>query len=97
MEEIQSSPLKPYVSIGVHLSKAEERAVFGKFPSPRGLTPEHFLKVARKHTEEANRLEPPEKKSLLSWPSSKDLSVTDTSVTDVGTGGLSVQGGVARS
>ncbi|KAF8887596.1 hypothetical protein BD779DRAFT_505209 [Infundibulicybe gibba] len=50
LEELQSSPLKPYVSIAVHLSKAEERAVFGKFPGPRGLTPTHFLKVAREHT-----------------------------------------------
>ncbi|TFK61352.1 hypothetical protein BDN72DRAFT_883200, partial [Pluteus cervinus] len=50
LEEIESTLLKPYVAVGVHLSNAQERAVFGKFPGPRGLTPQHFLKIAREHT-----------------------------------------------
>jgi len=82
LEEIQSSPLKPYVSIGVRLSRAEERAVFGKFPGPRGLTPEHFLKVAREHTQNTNRSTPVEKKPFLPWPSVKHTSSTDASATD---------------
>lgn len=56
--------------------------MFGKFPSPRGLTPEYFLKLSREHTKEANRPEPAEKKSLIPWPSSKDTSATDASATD---------------
>jgi len=47
LKDIISSPLRPYVALGVHLSKSQERAVFGKFNGPRGLTPEHFLKVAQ--------------------------------------------------
>ncbi|KAF8630523.1 hypothetical protein AX15_002869 [Amanita polypyramis BW_CC] len=54
LEKINSSPLRPYVSLAVRLTKGEERAVFGKFPGPRGLTPQHLLKVAQK------QLVPPE-------------------------------------
>ncbi|KAG6919327.1 hypothetical protein DXG01_006873 [Tephrocybe rancida] len=68
IEEILSSPLKPYVSVGVNLKPVEERVVFGRFPDSRGLSAEHFLKIARERTskelraiEEANRL-------TLSWP-----------------------------
>jgi hypothetical protein len=39
--------LKPYVSIGVSLSKSEQRAAFGKFTNAQGLTPSHLLRVAR--------------------------------------------------
>ncbi|KAG7448333.1 uncharacterized protein BT62DRAFT_890834 [Guyanagaster necrorhizus] len=48
IEAIESSPLKAYVERGVHLTKKEERAAFGKFTTNGGLTPEHFLKVMRK-------------------------------------------------
>jgi large subunit ribosomal protein L41 len=40
--------LKPYVSVSVRLTKGEERAAFGKFYGPRGLTAQHFLKVAQR-------------------------------------------------
>ena len=56
--------------------------MFGKFSGPRGLTPEHFLKIAREHTQKTNRSEPVEKKSLLPWPSVKHTSATDTSAVD---------------
>lgn len=51
LEQIINCPLKPYVGLGVRLTGSESRAVFGRFPGPRGLTPEHFLKVAQKHAE----------------------------------------------
>lgn len=51
IEEIETTPLKPYVALNVNLKPSEERAVFGKFPGPRGLTPEHLLKISRKYTE----------------------------------------------
>ncbi|KAF8155478.1 hypothetical protein B0H34DRAFT_496409 [Crassisporium funariophilum] len=50
IHEIESSPLKPYVALGAHLTKEEERSVFGKFIGPSGLTPRHFLRIAREHT-----------------------------------------------
>ncbi|RDB30797.1 hypothetical protein Hypma_005759 [Hypsizygus marmoreus] len=84
LEQIQASPLKPYVSVGVRLTRSEERAVFGTFPGPRGLTPEYFLKVARKHTGEALKAQPvAEKKSLLSWPlsSTEDSAQKEVAVT----------------
>ena len=56
--------------------------MFGKFPGPRGLTPEHFLKVAREHTQKTSHSESVEKKSLLPWPSVKQSSTTDASTTD---------------
>ncbi|KAF8809126.1 hypothetical protein BYT27DRAFT_6535769 [Phlegmacium glaucopus] len=50
IHEIESSPLKPYVAMGTRLSDDEEIAVFGRFRGPMGLTPKHFLRVAREHT-----------------------------------------------
>lgn len=50
IHEIESSPLRPYVALGTRLSKDEEIAVFGQFRGPMGLTPKHFLRVAREHT-----------------------------------------------
>ncbi|KAF9456407.1 hypothetical protein BDZ94DRAFT_1275718 [Collybia nuda] len=47
LETILLSPLKPYVSIGVGLSKSQQRAAFGKFTTSHGLTPSHLLQVAR--------------------------------------------------
>jgi large subunit ribosomal protein L41 len=89
-----SFQLKPYVHVGVRLSRAEERAVFGNFPGPRGLTPEHFLKVAREYTQAANRLPKPEEKQQ---ETSVDLTVTNTSVTEGGAEKPSTQGEFARS
>ncbi|KAG5642753.1 hypothetical protein DXG03_002234 [Asterophora parasitica] len=66
LEELLSSPLKPYVHVGVRLTQKESTAAFGRFRDSRGLSPEHLLKVSR----EKAALEPvPEKKRLLSWPS----------------------------
>ncbi|KAM6503840.1 hypothetical protein JOM56_000783 [Amanita muscaria] len=48
LERLNNSLLKPYVSLSVRLTAGEEKAVFGKFAGPRGLTPEHLLKVAQK-------------------------------------------------
>jgi len=42
--------LKPYVAIGKRLSTDQERAVFSKFHGVGGITPTHFLRVAREHT-----------------------------------------------
>lgn len=57
--------LKPYVSIAVRLTKGEERAVFGKFSGPRGLTAQHFLKVARECTSAETKLAATEKIEIL--------------------------------
>ncbi|KAF8645463.1 hypothetical protein AX16_007809 [Volvariella volvacea WC 439] len=48
---IENTQLKPYVAIGVNLTTGEERAVWGRFSGPRGLTPHHMLKVSREHTQ----------------------------------------------
>ncbi|PPR01118.1 LOW QUALITY PROTEIN: hypothetical protein CVT26_016060 [Gymnopilus dilepis] len=50
LEEIESSPLKPYVALGTKLSQDEERAVWGKFRTTGGLSAEHFLRVSREYT-----------------------------------------------
>ncbi|KAF9010283.1 hypothetical protein BDQ17DRAFT_1013808 [Cyathus striatus] len=65
IEDILNSPLKPYVAHGVRLTNAEERAVFGKFPGPRGLTGQHFLHVARGYAvaEQVNQ----GKQDVLKW------------------------------
>ncbi|TEB20510.1 hypothetical protein FA13DRAFT_1598958, partial [Coprinellus micaceus] len=47
IEQIATSPLKPYVSVKVDLTKEEERLPFGRFRGAGGLTPEHFLRVSR--------------------------------------------------
>ncbi|EAU89190.1 hypothetical protein CC1G_08597 [Coprinopsis cinerea okayama7 len=47
IETINSSPLKPYVSVKVNLTKEEERLPYGRFRHAEGLTPEHFLRVSR--------------------------------------------------
>ncbi|KAJ3501599.1 hypothetical protein NMY22_g18870 [Coprinellus aureogranulatus] len=49
VEEIATSPLKPYVSVKCNLTPEEERIPFGRFRGAGGLTPEHFLRVAREH------------------------------------------------
>jgi len=46
LQDLNESPLKPYVALGVHLTNSQRKAVFGKLPE-NGLTPEHFLKVAQ--------------------------------------------------
>ncbi|EKM76678.1 hypothetical protein AGABI1DRAFT_115590 [Agaricus bisporus var. burnettii JB137-S8] len=50
--EIESSPLKPYVSRSVYLSKKERQAVFGKLPAG-GLQGAQLLELARKRMSEA--------------------------------------------
>ncbi|KAL1682567.1 hypothetical protein EV122DRAFT_203613 [Schizophyllum commune] len=47
LEQIVNSPLKPYVAQDVHLKKQELNAVWGKFPSKRGVTPSLFLQKSR--------------------------------------------------
>jgi len=46
ISEIESSPLRPYVSTQTRLTKTEEQQVFGKLPS-QGLTAAHFLSLIR--------------------------------------------------
>ncbi|KAF9446839.1 hypothetical protein P691DRAFT_803334 [Macrolepiota fuliginosa MF-IS2] len=44
--EIESTPLKPYVSRSVYLSKSEKHAVYGKLPAG-GLQGQQLLDLAR--------------------------------------------------
>ncbi|KAG6819239.1 hypothetical protein H0H93_013897 [Arthromyces matolae] len=67
LEQILSSPLKPYVHVAVNLKPQESQAAFGRFTDSRGLSPEHFLRVAREKTGEALQIEVPDTPSL-SWP-----------------------------
>jgi len=46
VQDLNDSPLKPYVALDVRLTNSQKKAVFGKLPAS-GLTPEHFLKVAQ--------------------------------------------------
>ncbi|KAJ3566452.1 hypothetical protein NP233_g6996 [Leucocoprinus birnbaumii] len=46
ISEIESTPLKPYVSRKVHLTRAESRGVLGKLPAG-GLTGARLLELAR--------------------------------------------------
>ncbi|KDR80444.1 hypothetical protein GALMADRAFT_277607 [Galerina marginata CBS 339.88] len=57
IDELNSSPLKPYVAMGTKLTPDQESAVFSKFRKVGGLTPEHFLRVSREY---AYALENPE-------------------------------------
>ena len=60
--------LRPYVALGTRLSKDEETAVFGQFRGPMGLTPQHFLRVAREHTYARQNPESPhETQDLPDW------------------------------
>jgi large subunit ribosomal protein L41 len=63
IQDIESSPLKPYVALGTRLSKSEESALFGHFTGPMGLTPQHFLRVAREYTYALQNPESPYKDS----------------------------------
>ncbi|TFK19933.1 hypothetical protein FA15DRAFT_674016 [Coprinopsis marcescibilis] len=47
IQTIKNSPLKPYVSVKVNLTKEEERLPYGRFRAAGGLTPQHFLRVSR--------------------------------------------------
>ncbi|KAF8216698.1 hypothetical protein K438DRAFT_1953600 [Mycena galopus ATCC 62051] len=49
ISEILASPLKPYVADGVPVPWKEKNGVFRGMPQ-NGLTPEHFLKSARKYS-----------------------------------------------
>ncbi|KAH9478796.1 hypothetical protein JR316_0009257 [Psilocybe cubensis] len=50
LEEIENSVLKPYVALGTRLNENQEMAIFSKFRTTGGLSPRHFLRVAREHT-----------------------------------------------
>ncbi|KAG6839976.1 hypothetical protein C0991_009914 [Blastosporella zonata] len=67
IEEILSSSLKPYVSVGVNLKPREAQAAFGRFSDSRGLSPEHFLKVARERATEEMRVSEEANRPKLSW------------------------------
>ncbi|KAI0266561.1 hypothetical protein BC834DRAFT_875181 [Gloeopeniophorella convolvens] len=45
VEEINSSPLRPYVDLGVRLSNVQKREILGKLPRG-GMTAEHYLQKA---------------------------------------------------
>ncbi|KAF9068486.1 hypothetical protein BDP27DRAFT_1224136 [Rhodocollybia butyracea] len=55
IEDIQSSPLKPYVHTAVRLTKSEEHASYGRFKAIGGLTSEHYFQLLR--TNAAKQLE----------------------------------------
>lgn len=82
-----SSQLKPYVGIGQKLSIDQEIALLGKFRGPSGLTPAHFLRVAREHTyAEANPDAPYENPEPPSWMSAQQrLGIYHKTVTGIDT------------
>ncbi|KAH8105437.1 hypothetical protein BXZ70DRAFT_1061991 [Cristinia sonorae] len=45
IEDIQSSPLRPYVNVDVKLSREQKQEIYGKLPQG-GLTGEHYLAIA---------------------------------------------------
>ncbi|OCH87615.1 hypothetical protein OBBRIDRAFT_796063 [Obba rivulosa] len=45
IEDINSSPLRPYVDVAVRLTRQQNREVYGKLPRG-GLTGEHYFKIA---------------------------------------------------
>ncbi|KAI0254621.1 hypothetical protein BJV78DRAFT_1185696 [Lactifluus subvellereus] len=45
IEEISSSPLRPYVDLGVRLTNNQKREIFGKLPRG-GMTGEHYFQKA---------------------------------------------------
>ncbi|KAJ7105486.1 hypothetical protein C8R43DRAFT_1140810 [Mycena crocata] len=49
IEDILASPLKPYIAPSVHLSRTQRDGVFREGMPDGGVTPAHFLSVARKH------------------------------------------------
>ncbi|KAI8977821.1 hypothetical protein BD414DRAFT_495729 [Trametes punicea] len=53
IEQIQNSPLKPYVSTRVRVSPDTNKELYGKLPRG-GLTPEHYYKIAPPLYEPAN-------------------------------------------
>ncbi|KAG9220593.1 hypothetical protein CCMSSC00406_0003692 [Pleurotus cornucopiae] len=63
LAEIESSPLKPYVSTRVRLTKPETRVVYGKLP-PQGVTGAHLLEVSRARAEAESSSGPG---SFLPW------------------------------
>ncbi|EDR14072.1 uncharacterized protein LACBIDRAFT_305487 [Laccaria bicolor S238N-H82] len=47
IQDIIDSPLKPYVSLQVRLTRQEERAAIGRFRGSGGFTGRHMLRAAR--------------------------------------------------
>ncbi|KAH8996707.1 hypothetical protein EDB92DRAFT_1841419 [Lactarius akahatsu] len=45
IEDIRSSPLRPYVDLGVRLTTGQRREIFGKLPRG-GMTGEHYFEKA---------------------------------------------------
>lgn len=45
IEDIRNSPLRPYVDLGVRLTTAQRREIFGKLPRG-GMTGEHYFEKA---------------------------------------------------
>ncbi|KAF8961736.1 hypothetical protein BDZ97DRAFT_1827745 [Flammula alnicola] len=64
-----SHPLRAYVAMNFKITPDQEHAVFSKFRGPRGLTPEHFLRVAREHTYAQRNPDAPAKdlSSMPAW------------------------------
>ncbi|KAG6877049.1 hypothetical protein C0993_010735 [Termitomyces sp. T159_Od127] len=59
--------MSPYVSVGTNLKPQEAQAVWGRFPDSRGLSAEHFLKMARERTGEGLESAEEANKPVLSW------------------------------
>ncbi|KAG6861930.1 hypothetical protein C0995_009880 [Termitomyces sp. Mi166 len=78
IEEILSSPLKPYVSVSANLKLKEAQAVWGRFTDSRGLSPEHFIKMARERTSEELQSLEEANKPTVSWPERLWHRTTDT-------------------
>lgn len=71
--------------MGKKLSSDQEIQLFGKFRGPKGLTPEHFLRVAREHTYASSNPDTPYRNpEPPSWMSAqKRLGILPSSVTGV--------------
>ncbi|KAF9652474.1 hypothetical protein BDM02DRAFT_3108999 [Thelephora ganbajun] len=54
IEDLNNTPLKPYVYSKVKLTKVQKSEVYGKLPQG-GLTPEHYLKVASRFGSESSQ------------------------------------------
>ncbi|KAG5352986.1 hypothetical protein C0989_011495 [Termitomyces sp. Mn162] len=78
IEEILSSPLKPYVSVTANLKPKEAQVVWGRFPNSRGLSAEHFLQMARERTSEELRSAEEANKPTVSWSQRLLSGTTDT-------------------
>ncbi|KAG6895475.1 hypothetical protein C0992_001068 [Termitomyces sp. T32_za158] len=60
--------MSPYVFVGANLKPKEAQAVWGRFPDSRGLSAEHFLKMAQERTVEELKSAEEANKPVASWP-----------------------------